>query len=129
MIVRRLADIIGTDRDVSSEGWRSRRLLLAAEGMGFSLHDTLIAPGAELHMHYKHHLEAVYCIAGEGEIVDLDAGVTHPIAPGTMYALVNHNRHILRARTELRMVCVFNPPVTGDEKHGPDGAYPAPESR
>lgn len=129
MIVRRLADIIGTDRDVSSEGWRSRRLLLAGDGMGFSLHDTLITEGAELEMHYKHHLEAVYCIAGEGEIEDLATGMRHPIAPGTMYALVDHDRHVLRARTELRLVCVFNPPVTGDETHGPDGAYPPPESR
>lgn len=126
MIVTRLAEIEATERDVSAEGWRSRRLLLAGDGMGFSMHDTLIAPGAELRMHYKNHVEAVYCIEGEGEIEDLETGRKHPIAPGTLYALVGHERHVLRGRTQMRMVCVFNPPVIGDEKHGPDGAYAAP---
>ena len=125
MIVKRLSDLEGGERDVSAEGWRSRRLLLASEGMGFSLHDTLIAQGAELRMHYKHHVEAVYCIEGDGEIEDLESGARHPIAPGTVYALDGHERHVLCARTQLRMVCVFNPPVTGRETHGPDGAYPA----
>lgn len=126
MIVKRLRELEGGERDVSAEGWRSRRLLLASEGMGFSLHDTLIAEGAELRMHYKHHVEAVYCIEGDGEIEDLESGARHPISPGTMYALDGHERHVLRARTQLRMVCVFNPPVTGRETHGPDGAYPVP---
>ena len=43
-----------------------------------------------------------------------------------MYALDQHDPHILRAQTQMRMVCVFNPPVTGKEVHGPDGAYPPP---
>ena len=68
MIVRRLLEIVGSPRDVSGETWTSRRLLLAHEGMGFSLHDTLIHAGTETRMHYKHHLEAVYCVEGEGTL-------------------------------------------------------------
>ena len=45
MIVRTLDEIRGTDRDVAGEGWRSRRLLLAADRMGFSMHDTTVAAG------------------------------------------------------------------------------------
>jgi L-ectoine synthase len=26
----------------------------------------------------------------------------------------------------LRLVCIFNPPLTGQEKHLPDGSYAAP---
>lgn len=126
MIIRRLSEIVETESDVSGPGWRSRRLLLADDAMGFSLHDTLITEGAECQFHYKHHLEAVYCIEGEGEIEDLETGQKHAISPGMVYALVGHERHILRARTQLRMVCVFNPPVTGRETHGADGAYPPP---
>jgi L-ectoine synthase len=111
---------------VSGKTWVSRRLLLAKDQMGFSLHDTILHAGTETHMHYKHHLESVYCIAGEGEIEELDTGVIHRIYPGVMYALNKHDRHVLRARTELRFVCTFNPPIVGDETHGPDGAYPAP---
>jgi L-ectoine synthase len=126
MIVRRLEDVLGTDRDfhAASGNWVSRRLLLRNEGMGFSLHDTTLFAGTETHMWYKNHLEAVYCVGGEGELEDLETGEVHHIANGTMYALNGHERHVLRARTDLRMVCVFNPPLTGNEDHGPDGAYP-----
>lgn len=123
MIVRRLEELKGTDREVFADTWVSRRFLLEKDGMGFSLHDTLLHPGTETRMWYKHHLEAVYCVEGEGEIEDLADGTVHPIRSGTMYALNRHDRHVLRARTQLRMVCVFNPPCTGNEVHDRDGAY------
>ena len=124
MIVRRLDEIVGSERDVSAENWRSRRLLLARDGLRFSLHDTVLYAGSETEMCYRNHVEAVYCIAGEGEIEVLPDGPTWRIAPGTLYVLDRHERHVLRAKSELRMVCVFDPPVTGREVHGPDGAYP-----
>src|SRR3546814_8105247 len=40
-----------------------------------------------------------------------------------MYSLDQHDQRILRGRTEMVMACCFNPPVTGKEVHGPDGAY------
>jgi len=125
MIVRQLADIIGTDRDIHAKTWNSRRLLLAGENMGFSLHDTIIHPGTETEIWYQNHLESVYCIEGEGEIELIPDGPTHPISPGMMYALNENDRHLLRAKTQLRMICVFNPPVTGQEVHDENGAYPA----
>jgi L-ectoine synthase len=126
MIVRTLGEVEGTERDVSAPNWRSRRLLLAGDGMGFSLHDTILHAGTETEMCYLHHVEAVYCIAGEGEVQVLPDGPAWPIAPGTLYGLDGHERHVLRAKTELRMVCVFNPPVTGREVHAENGAYPPP---
>ena len=48
MIIRSLEEIIGSDRDVSGPGWNSRRLLLASDGMGFSLNDTIVQDGAAL---------------------------------------------------------------------------------
>jgi L-ectoine synthase len=126
MIVRTLEEIRDTDRDVKAETWTSLRLLLEKDGMGFSLHDTVIHAGTETPMWYRHHLEAVYCIEGEGEIEDLSSGRRHPVRAGTLYALDGHERHVLRARSRLRMVCVFNPPCTGREVHGEDGAYPPP---
>ncbi|EDL60148.1 ectoine synthase [Gimesia maris] len=125
MIVTQLEDILGTDRDVHAETWNSRRLLLAGQKMGFSLHDTLIHPGTETEIWYQNHLEAVYCIEGEGEIELIPGGPTYAIKPGMMYALNEHDRHLLRAKTQLRMICVFNPPVTGQEVHDENGVYPA----
>lgn len=125
MIVRQLNDILGTERDIQAKTWNSRRLLLAGENMGFSLHDTIIHPGTETEIWYQNHLEAVYCIEGEGEIELIPDGPTHPISPGMMYALDENDRHLLRAKTQLRMICVFNPPVTGQEVHDENGVYPA----
>ena len=59
MIVRSLADVGGSDRDVVAPTWRSRRLLLARDGPAFSLHDTIIHAGTETTMWYRHHVEAV----------------------------------------------------------------------
>jgi len=127
MIVRTLDAIIDTPRHVSGEGWQSRRILLKSDGMGFSLHDTIVEEGTEQRLHYKHHLEANYCISGMGEVVDMKTGTTYPISPGTLYALDQHDEHILRALIgDLRLVCIFNPPLTGQETHQADGSYALP---
>ena len=41
-----------------------------------------------------------------------------------MYLLDDHDKHVLTAVTDLRMVCVFNPPCTGQEVHDEHGVYP-----
>jgi len=124
MIVRSLEEVKGTERDVRTPNWVSRRLLLKSDGMGFSLHETTVFPGTETTICYANHLEAVYCIEGEGEAETLEDGKVHPIRPGVAYALNRHDRHCLRARTEMRLVCVFNPPLTGREVHDANGVYP-----
>lgn len=124
MIVRNISDVAGTDRDVEAPTFVSRRMLLAKDGMGFSLHDTILFAGTETMIHYQNHLEAVYCIEGSAEIVELDGDGVHKIEPGVMYALDEHDRHLLRAITDFRAVCVFNPPLTGREVHDQDGVYP-----
>lgn len=129
MIVKRLSDLAGTERSVDAGNWVSRRLLLRHEGMGFSLHDTIIRAGTETFMWYKHHVEAVYCVEGQGEVETEGDGRVYPIEPGTLYALDGHERHRLRATTDLRLICVFYPPCTGREVHDEDGAYPLLESR
>jgi len=124
MIVKKLEDITGTENEISAENWSSRRLLLKKDGMGFSFHDTRIHPGTETVMWYKNHLESVYCIEGEGELEDLTDGRKYPIAAGTLYALDGNEKHILRTQSGLRMMCVFNPPLIGNEVHDEEGAYP-----
>jgi L-ectoine synthase len=124
VIVRSLHEVVGTDRDVAGDGWRSRRILLRDDGMGYSLHDTVVEAGAEMEMEYRHHLEACYCLEGEAEIEELATGQRHVIGPGVLYALNEHDRHVLRVRQQLRLVCVFNPPLAGAETHDASGAFP-----
>ncbi|MEU6274828.1 ectoine synthase [Streptomyces populi] len=126
MIVRSLKELEGTDRHVkaASGTWESKRIVLAKEKVGFSLHETVLYAGTETRMWYANHVEAVLCVEGEAELTDEETGEKHWIAPGTMYLLNGHERHTLRPRTDFRCVCVFNPPVTGREDHDENGVYP-----
>lgn len=125
MIVRQLQEAEKSNRKiVSPEGsWDSTRMLLKEDNMGFSFHITTIFKGADFRMHYQNHLESVYCISGSGEIESLEDGKVYPISEGTLYVLDKHDRHILRAFEEMKMACVFNPPLHGKEVHNKDGAY------
>lgn len=125
MLVKTLEEIIGTENETHSENWSSRRLLVKKDRMGFSLNDTIIRAGTETHIWYQNHLEAVYCIEGNGEIETVKDGKVYPIKAGTMYALDENDEHYLRGGTEdMRMICVFTPPLTGKETHDKDGVYP-----
>lgn len=125
MIVRNLKEAQQSDRRiVAPDGnWESVRLLLKSDGMGFSFHITTIFKGADFQMHYQNHLESVYCISGEGEVETLDDGKKYRLEPGTLYNLNQHDRHVLRAFTDMQMACVFNPPLHGKEVHNAEGAY------
>jgi L-ectoine synthase len=118
MIVRSLQDVQGSPHDVSGPGWTSRRLLTARDGMGYTMTDTVIAAGAEMTLQYKGHLEACYCISGTGSVEDHATGTVHPLSPGVIYALDQHDLHTLRAVAEMRLVCCFTPALTGLERHG-----------
>ena len=124
MKVVKLEDILNTENEVKGDNWTSRRLILKDVGMGYSVHDTIIKAGTETHIWYQNHLESVYCIQGEGEVVTLKDNKVHPISENTLYALDKNDEHLLRATTEMRMVCVFNPPITGKETHDENGVYP-----
>lgn len=125
MIVRSLNEIKGTERDVKTEKWASRRLLTKRDGLGFSLSETIINPGSESTIWYKNHFEACYCMEGEGEIESFEPDSRkHGIRPGVLYALDKHDKHILRAFTPLKLICVFVPALSGTEVHDSDGSYP-----
>jgi L-ectoine synthase len=124
MIVRTLAECEQSNRKIVSETWDSTRLLLKGDNMGFSFHITTIYANTETHIWYQNHLESVYCISGEGEIETIADGKIYPIAPGTLYILDKNDEHLLRGTTEMKMACVFNPPLNGKEVHDESGVYP-----
>jgi L-ectoine synthase len=127
MIIRDIKDIIGTDKEVhAKEGqWISRRMLLKSDDMGFSFHETIIKAGTKTHIHYQNHFEAVYCVSGNGKIEDLSSGKIYDIFDGVMYALDKHDDHNLYGGSEdMRLICVFNPPIVGTENHDENGVYP-----
>lgn len=124
MIVKSLTDVIGTPDHAAGDGWESRRLLLAKDGLGYSLHDTVVKEGQTLELEYKNHVETNYCIAGEGTVANSRTGEVFPLRPGVVYVLDNHEPHILTAtKGDLRLVCVFTPALSGTETHDADGGY------
>ncbi|CRK58153.1 L-ectoine synthase [Alloactinosynnema sp. L-07] len=119
MIVRKLSEVA----TVEWGNGLSRRFLLESDGMGYTVTDTVVRAGTKSRLEYRRHLEACYCIEGAGEVVDAD-GNSHPIEPGTLYALDQHDAHFLVAApdSDLRLVCVFSPALKGDEIHRLDSA-------
>ena len=117
--------IIRTRGEVKAVDWgngTSYRFLLAPDQMGFSVCHTVVRAGTSSRMQYRQHLEACYCIAGRGEVTNPDGTVRYRLGPGVLYALDEHDPHILVAGpdSDLELISVFNPPLNGDERHDLD---------
>jgi L-ectoine synthase len=119
--------LIRTPYEIATVDWGngvSRRFLIRADGVGYTLTDTLVRAGTRSLLHYPNHVEACYCISGTGWVTSSD-GRSYKIEPGTLYALDEHDPHTLIADdgADLRLVCVFAPALEGDERHSlhPDG--------
>lgn len=116
MIYTSVERIVGTERDVAGEGWRSLRLVLAGDGLPFSVHETVVEAGSELRFRYRAHSETVYCVEGEGSLEDVAGARVLPLAPGTLYSVGIGEEHVLRARTDIRFLCIFEPALEGSEE-------------
>jgi L-ectoine synthase len=123
MKTRTVNEIKGTSRDVYGSGFRSLRLILKEDNMGFSLHKTIIPKGGPHHWHYKNHLEACFCLSGKGILTNLNNGLSYFINPDTVYILDKNDDHTFEAIEETVLISVFNPPVIGTEIHKEDGSY------
>lgn len=127
MLVKYLEDILNGPDHIKGKAFESRRILLARDQVGYSLHDTVVKAGSTQRLEYKNHIEANYCIAGTGEVEDEETGEVWPLSPGAMYLLDQHDVHIIRATTDLRFICIFTPALTGQEIHDADGSYALPD--
>lgn len=115
--------LIEPERLVKFNAGISERFLLERDGMGFSLHRTVMKKGGPWNWHYKTHLEACYCISGLGELIDLETGRRYIISPGDTYVLDDHDNHTFEALEDTVLISIFNPPVKGTETHKADGSY------
>lgn len=116
MIVREFRQLISTDRHVDWGNGTSTRLLVADDGRGYTVTDTFARAGTRTLLRYDNHLEACYCVEGAGTL-EVD-GETHELMPGLLYAPDLGEEHTLIAGPSgIRLICVFNPPLTGNESH------------
>ncbi|MBX2885664.1 MAG: ectoine synthase [Granulosicoccus sp.] len=125
MIVRTIEDLKNSGRYAEKPGsWTSARYLLKGDGMGFTVTRTSVSAGSVMEMEYKNHLEANLIVSGKGRLHDLATGDVHELSPGSMYALDKHDRHRVEALSDMSIVCVFTPALTGSETHDEQGSYP-----
>lgn len=122
MIIRKHAEV----KNVQWGNGTSHRFLLEADGMGYTLTDTVVKAGTKSLIEYENHLEACYCIAGSGKVIEMD-GTEHEIVVGTMYALDHRDPHYLLGgeNEDMRLVCMFTPALQGDEHHDFDKEGPS----
>lgn len=108
-------------------GFVSNRILLESDGMGYGLTKTVIPTGRVNRWHYKKHLESCYCISGKGLLINEITKEYFSIYPDVTYVLDNNDPHTFEALEEVTLICVFNPPLTGQEVHQEDGSYALPD--
>ena len=115
------AKLQGTARHVRDPAYDTTRFLLAADGMGVTVTDIVLAPGVPATYGYDNHVEIAYCIAGDAEVTDA-AGVVTAIRPGVMWIAERGERFVFRALrfvfralVPTRLICVFTPPFEGHE--------------
>jgi L-ectoine synthase len=124
MIVKYKEDLMGGPFHRQVDAGSSLRMLTRVDGVGFTLTDTVVEAGREAVLQYKNHIEANYVLEGEGTLEDLATGKAYDMRPGMMYTLDKHDRHKLKAKSRLRIICVFTPALVGTEVHDKDGSYP-----
>lgn len=107
-----------------SVGVISNRIIIADDGVGYSLNRTIVGPGKHS-WHYKHHIETCYCVSGSGFIKNENTGDEHLIEEGVAYCLDKNEPHTFKCENVVELICVFNPPLAGNEVHQEDGSYPA----
>lgn len=106
-------------------GFTSNRILLAEDNMGYSMTKTVIEPNGKQFWWYKNHLESCYCVSGKGVLTVNEK--EYIIEPDVTYILDKNEKHYFEAIETVTLICVFNPPLHGDELHNEDGYYELPE--
>ena len=114
------------ERQVEFHSGVSNRIVLAEDNMGFTMTKTVIEPGKQVFQHYKNHLESCYCVSGYAVLINAITGEHHQITRDTTYVLDKHDPHYFEAKETTVLICVFNPPLTGQEIHREDGSYAIP---
>jgi len=126
-LVRSVAEIEGTPRDVFWGNGQSRRLLVRSDGFGFALCQTLGNAQTDSPLQYRHHFESCYYVAGSGEYVWGDG--RHPIdtngAGGTVFIMNENDAHRMVVDNPSMCLSVFTPPIEGHESHDFTGKRPS----
>jgi len=99
--------------------------LTPADGLGFSLHVSQLNSGIESNVWFKYHWKANLILEGECEVTDLASNTVYRLGADDLYLVGPEDRHQIRARTDVHILSVFDPPLAGDEPRDADGSFPS----
>lgn len=100
------------------------RLLTSHHGLGFSMSEVSVSKGTSTDLWYKNHWEANLVLEGVVKVIDKNTNQEHLLEKGDVYCVGPNDPHRLEPQTDIKLVAIFNPPLTGEEQHDSDGAYP-----
>lgn len=104
-------------------GFVSNRILLESDGTGYGMTKTVIPVNGKQYWHYKNHIESCYCVSGKATLTNAITNEQFEIKPDVTYVLDKNDPHYFEAHEETVLICVFNPPLQGNEVHQEDGSY------
>ena len=129
MLVRHVDDLAGSDKELAltDAGKRLRvaGVLTLEDECGFSLSDVRVTGGWSCDLRHAAHVGVTLVVAGLLEVTDLARGERWRLGPGMLYVAGPNDRHRVAAEGDARLVCLFNPALTGREAPGADGAFAA----
>ncbi|MEM7294696.1 MAG: ectoine synthase [Pseudomonadota bacterium] len=99
------------------------RMLKACDQLGFSLSDVRVEAGLDVELWYQHHWEVNLILSGKLVVTDHATGDVHTMEAGDVYCVGPHDKHHVRSDADTHLLCIFNPPLRGDEAHDEQGAY------
>ena len=127
LTVRRLEDIIGTDRDVDWTRGRSRRYLNQSDGFNVSVHNTHAYKDFRNELEYKKQFESVIWYRGRGsyeweqgnksQSFDIPCDDQNLTGETVTLLLDKHDPHTAVIDQDSYAICVFSPPLVGNETH------------
>ena len=126
MFVRTAEDVRAAGREqVIDDGHATvQHYVTQADGVGFSVHSVLLAAGSDLDLWYKHHWEANVVLKGSCDVTDRASGEVHSLGADDFYLVGPKDRHRFQARTDVHILSIFDPPITGTEVHDEEGTFP-----
>lgn len=127
MFVKTLEDVRNAGLEIiSADGAVTEaRFLIADDGLGFGFSEVRLRAGRAFDRWNKHHWNANLVLEGRLEITDLATDAVHKLESGALYCVGPKDRHRVATITEVHLLSVFNPPLTGTETPDADGAHPA----
>lgn len=129
-VIKRLADIIGGERDMDWQRGRSRRFFLQSDNFNITLTSTLCYPNETSKLEYKNNYEVAYYIRGDVTYIWKNKEANNRVeshhfcqaspaeGEGCVFIMDENDAHTMQSGSqECETICLFYPSLKGSETH------------